>query len=104
MKPSVPFEHYLIAKLEDPDYARVYLETALETYGKDRDADAFLSALRDIAVAQGGLGKLARETNLNRVGISRALDAGGNPHLDTLEKILRGLGFRLSVAPLVVRE
>ena len=104
MKPSVPFEQYLIAKLEDPDYARVYLETALEAYGEDRDSDAFLLALRDIAVAQGGLGKLARETNLNRVGISRALDAGGNPHLDTLEKILRGLGFRLSVAPLVSQE
>ena len=47
MKPSVPFEQYLIAKLEDPDYARVYLETALEAYGEDRDSDAFLLALRD---------------------------------------------------------
>lgn len=56
---------------------RGYLETALEAYGEDRDSDAFLLALRDIAVAQGGLGKLARETNLNRVGISRALDAAG---------------------------
>ncbi len=101
MKPSVPFENYLIAKLEDPDYAKVYLETALEEYSKDRDADAFLLALRDIAVAQGGLRKLASETNLNHAGIYRALGTGGNPKLDTLEKILRSLGFRLSVEPLV---
>ena len=104
MKPSIPFENYLMAKLEDPDYAKLYLETALEEYSKDRDADAFLLALRDIAIAQGGLSKLASETNLNRAGISQVLGAGGNPHLDTLEKILRCLGFRLSVEPLVSKE
>ena len=104
MKPSIPFENYLITKLKNPDYAKTYLETALEEYGKDQDADSFLLALRDIATAQGGLSKLAKDTNLNRAGIYRALGEGGNPRLDTMQKILRNLGFRLSVEPLASKE
>ena len=100
MKKSRPFEEYLIEKLEDPEYAQVYLETALEEYAKDRDSDAFLLALRDVAEAQGGLGKLADETELNRAGIYKALSVRGNPRLDTMERILHGLGFRLSIESL----
>ena len=100
MKKSIPFEEYLIEKLEDPEYAQVYLETALEEYEKDRDSNAFLLALRDVAEAQGGLGKLAEETKLNRAGIYKALSVRGNPRLDTMERILHGLGFRLSIEPL----
>jgi len=99
MKKSRPFEEYLIEKLKDPEYARVYLETALETYGTDQDSEAFLLALRDVAEAQGGLGKLSEETGLNRAGIYKALSQRGNPRLDTMEKILRNLGFRLSIEP-----
>lgn len=73
MNKSRPFDEYLIEKLTDPEYAKVYLETALETYEKDRDSDAFLLALRDVAEAQGGLGRLAEDTKLNRAGVYKAL-------------------------------
>ena len=36
MKKSRPFEEYLIEKLKDPEYAQVYLETALEEYDQVR--------------------------------------------------------------------
>ena len=104
MKKSRPFEEYLIEKLKDPEYARIYLETALEAYGTDQDSEAFLLALRDVAEAQGGLGKLAEETGLNRAGIYKALSQRGNPRLDTMEKILRNLGFRLSIEPVKAEE
>jgi probable addiction module antidote protein len=97
MRKSIPFEGYLLEKLKNSEYARVYLETALEEYGKDQDSEAFLLALRDVVAAQGGLGKLAEETGLNRAGIYKALSKRGNPRLDTMEKILRNLGFRLSI-------
>lgn len=100
MKKSRPFEEYLIEKLEDSEYAKIYLETALEAYETNRDSDAFLLALRDVAEAQGGLGKLAKETKLNRAGVYKALSERGNPRLDTMEKILHNLGFRLSIETL----
>ena len=72
----------------------------MEEYGQDQDSAALLLALRDVAEAQGGLGRLAEETGLNRAGIYRALSPRGNPRLDTMEKVLRHLGFRLSIEPL----
>ncbi len=94
------FEDTLIERLRDPKYARVFLDVALEEYEKDGDTEAFLLALRDVAEAQGGLLKLAERTKLNRQNLYKTLSAKGNPKLETVGAILRGLGFRLSVAPL----
>jgi probable addiction module antidote protein len=91
------FRDYHIEKLRDPEEARVYLDIALEEHEKDGDAEAFLLALRDVAEAQGGIGQLAKRTDLNRQNLYTALSEKGNPRLQTIETILHGLGFRLSV-------
>ena len=70
---------------------------ALEEYEKDRDTETFLLALRDVADAQGGIGTLSKKTRLNRQNLYKALSKKGNPKIDTVGNILRGLGFRLSV-------
>jgi probable addiction module antidote protein len=100
MPKSIPFESHHQEFLSDPEQARIYLEVALEEYEKDANSEAFLLALRDVAAARGGLGKLAQRTKLNRGHIYRTLSNRGNPRLDTLVKILRTLGFKLSVEPL----
>ena len=100
MKASTPFEKHHREFLSDPGRAQAYLEVALEEYATDQNTSALLLALKDIAVAQGGLGKLAQQANLNRAHIYKALARGGNPRLDTLKKILNSLGFRLSIEPL----
>jgi len=83
--------------LSDPEEARAYLDVAIEEYEEDGDLEAFLLALRNVADAQGGLGELAKRTGLNREHLYRALSEEGNPQLGTVDKILHGLGFRLSV-------
>lgn len=97
MPASIPFEKHHQAFLRDPERAQAYLAAALEDYESDSISEAFLLALRDVAQAQGGLGKLAEKTDLNRGHVYRALSESGNPRLDTIEKILRSLGLRLSV-------
>jgi probable addiction module antidote protein len=67
---------------------------------KDRDRVALLLALKDLADAQGGIAKLAEKTKLSRQSLYKSLSEKGNPKLETLETILNGLGFRLSVVPL----
>ncbi|MFC1771353.1 addiction module antidote protein [Candidatus Margulisiibacteriota bacterium] len=94
------FRTYLIDKLKDPAEAIAYLKTALEEYEKDKNLEAFLLAIRTIAEAKGGIAKLAERTNLNRQNLYRALSASGNPRLNTLEAVLHGLGFKLSVEPI----
>lgn len=87
----------MIEHLADPEQARLYLEVAIEEYEEDGDKAAFLIALRNVAEAQGGIRQLAQRSDLNREHLYRILSNRGNPRLDTIGKILHGLGFRLSV-------
>ena len=91
------YEDSLRERLADSEYARVFLDVALEEYEQDGDTEAFLLALRDVAEAQGGITKLAEQTKLNRQNLYKALSEEGNPRLKTLGAVLHELGFRLSV-------
>ena len=84
-------------ELRNPAKAKAYVDVALEEFQEDNDCEALLLALRDVAEAQGGLGVLAEKTGLNRSNIYKALSESGNPRIDTVGTILRGLGLRLSV-------
>ncbi len=90
----------LTASLQDPKKAAAYLRIALDEYQDDDDTEAFLLALRNVAEAKGGLGKLAKETHLNRQSLYQTLSKRGNPRLDTLGKVLKALGFHLAIEPL----
>jgi len=98
------FKDYHIEKLQDPEESRIYLDVALEEYQQDGDTEAFLLALRDVAEAQGGITKLAERTRLNRQNLYKVLSSKGNPRFQTVETILHGLGFRLSVEPVKTAE
>jgi probable addiction module antidote protein len=91
------FRDSLVEDLKDRSYAQTYLAIALEQYEDDKDINAFLAALKDVAEAQGGLTKLAKKTQLNRQNLYKALSAKGNPRFDTVETVLHGLGYRLSI-------
>ena len=91
------WDEYQLEGLTDPEAALAYLEVAIEEYQNDGDKAAFLLALRFVVNAQGGIGKLAERTKLDRKHLYKALSAKGNPRLDTLGRILNGIGFQLSV-------
>ena len=55
------FEDGLRERLSDPEYARVFLDVALEEYEEDGDTEVFLLALRDVAESQGGLTNMLLE-------------------------------------------
>lgn len=93
------FRDYVKEKLKDPEEAVSYLNAALEEYEEDQDSEAFLLALRTVAEVRGGVSELSRKTNLNRQHLYRTLSGSGNPRLNTLEAVLHGLGFRLSIVP-----
>jgi len=93
--PSKSYDELLISELRDPEFAAGYLSASLE----GRSVDQFLIALRNVAQAQGGLGKLAGETDLNRQNIYRMLSDNGNPTLTSLLTILSALGFEVCFKP-----
>lgn len=99
-KNTVSHHEYLMESLRHPKRAAAYLKVALEEYEQDGDSECFLLALRNIAEAQGGISILAKKTELSRQNLYRTLSGRGNPTFLTLDAIMHGLGFRLSVEPL----
>tara|TARA_R110000868_G_scaffold69261_1_gene204196 strand:- start:70062 stop:70379 length:318 start_codon:yes stop_codon:yes gene_type:complete len=91
------YDQWLYGKLKNKRYALAYLEGALKEYEIDNNTEAFLLAFRDIAKAQGGIAELAKKTNLNRESLYKTLSSKGNPKLETLITLLKGLGFRFSL-------
>ena len=99
------FDDYLYEKLRDPDFAIADMQTALE----DDSVEEFLYALRKVAVAQGGLQKIAEASHHGRESLYKSLSKQGNPRIKTLDDILRVMGMRLAVtrdeaAPQTPRE
>ena len=99
LKNTTSYHDELIESLKTPKEANLYLRIAMEEYQEDGNTEAFLVALRNIAEARGGMGKLAKKTHLNRQSLYQVLSKNGNPRLDTLDLILKGLGYRLVIQP-----
>src|SRR5579863_8457200 len=77
----------LVKQFSDPERAVHHLSAAL---GKGQPV--FLPALKDVAVARGGMGPLGKKTKLNREGLYKLLSSRGNPRLSSLIGILGALG------------
>ncbi len=72
----------------------LFLEAAMEEAGDD---PAFIAnALGTIARAR-GMTQLAKEVDLTREGLYRSLSKDGKPSFETIWKVIRALGMRLTV-------
>jgi probable addiction module antidote protein len=56
----------------------------------------FDSGLGVVARARGGMSKLAKETDISRQGLYKAIANGGTPSFETVMKIVGAFGVRLS--------
>lgn len=68
-----------------------YLNAAIE----DGDPALIAAALGDVARAR-NFSQLARDVGMSREGLRRALSGDGNPTLDTIVKVSRALGLRMT--------
>ncbi|MBM7344170.1 putative addiction module antidote protein [Pantoea coffeiphila] len=95
--PTVDRDALFIEELRaDPSYAEIYLQTALEDIYEEGGVSAFLTALRRVVEARGGVGEISRRSGLARQNIYRALSNEGNPTIKTLTEITRAAGIRLT--------
>ena len=95
-EPSLPYEDWLVEQLKDPAEAAGYLEAVIE----QGDQKALMVALRQVAMAQGGIAAMARRAKVTREAAYRMLSKTGNPELRSLNAILAAAGLRLSVKPI----
>jgi probable addiction module antidote protein len=90
IKPFDPAEY-----LDTPERIAAYLEEAFA----DGDPALIASALGDVARAK-GMSSIAREAQLSREHLYRALSEAGKPEFATVLKVLQSFGLRLTTAPL----
>jgi probable addiction module antidote protein len=88
----VPFDaaRYLTDDAAVAEYVTAVLEAD--------DPDLLLLALADIARAR-GMAEVAKEAGLGRESLYKALSPGAKPRFDTVLKVARALGVRLSAQP-----
>lgn len=91
------YQEELIEYLKDHDEAVAYLNAAWEESlkGDEESQQLFLLALRNVAEAQGGLGKLARKVHIRREQLYRVLSPKGNPGLRIIRSLLTALDVNL---------
>jgi len=97
MPRSRKYKDWLMEELKNHDEAVAYLNVALEESlkGDEKSKQLFLMALRDVAEAQGGLGKLAKKAHLGRESLYKTLSKTGNPKWHTLVSLILSLGLNL---------
>ncbi len=93
------YREFVTEIMNDPAEAAEYLRASLSEYSDDGNLEAFLTAVRSVADARGGIAELAKKTELNRQTLYRTLSKNGNPSIKTLRSVLSSLGFKLSVEP-----
>ena len=87
-----PFDmaNYLTNEEDIAEYLRQVLE--------DGDPTELAAALGDIARTR-GMTQLAKDTGLSRESLYKSLSGERAPSSDTLFKVMRALGFKLTVQP-----
>lgn len=79
--------------LDSDETIAEYLTAALE----DPNPDVFLQAIRDVARAR-GMTQLAKSSGLGRESLYKALAPGAKPRYDTVLRVIRALGVRLTAS------
>lgn len=80
---------------EDLAFAADYLTSVLQ---EGEQADVMI-ALRQMAIAFGGVSVIAEKVQLNPTQLYRTLSATGNPELRSLSAVLKAMGLQLAVIP-----
>lgn len=102
--PTRDYHPYLLERLGDPEYAAVYLKTALDETLADGDMESFLLALKNVVEAKGSKQSIANESNISRQHLQRLLGGNGNPTLDTLTSVLQAVGLSIDFKPVSLEK
>lgn len=77
----------------DPEFAAEYLRIAFEELDEEGGEAAFISALRHVVEARGGIEAIAKKTGISHETLRRSLSPDGNPTLKTMRQVVHATGL-----------
>ncbi len=80
--------------LDTPEAISAYMDEALATH----DMAFITKAIGTVARAR-GMTDIAKKTKLTRASLYKAFGDNGNPGLDTVLRVMKALGIKLSASP-----
>ena len=95
MTATIKHDDWLFEQLKDGEFAAAFLNAASE----DEDIKTYLTALRKVVEARGGMASIAKKTHLSRETLYRTLSNRGNPTIKTLHAVLKATGLKFGVTP-----
>jgi probable addiction module antidote protein len=93
VKETTTHDDWLFEQLKDAEFAAEYLNAA----GEDDDSKTYLTALRKVVEARGGIASAAEKAHLSRETLHRTLSTRGNPTIRTLNAVLKATGLKFGV-------
>lgn len=93
------YQDELLRQLKDPTEAAEYLNACYQD-----SEEVFLSGLRNVVEARGGVRSVAKLSDLNRENLYRVLSERGNPKFYSLTSILDAVGISIQFAPVRKRK
>ena len=87
------------AYLDDSESLSAYMSEALAT-----EDPAFIADALGVVARARGMSEIARESGLSRESLYRALSPDGNPEFNTILRVVRAMGLRLSTTPIEERK
>ena len=85
------FAQHVESKKDATEYLAILLE--------ENGIQGLIDGLQHLAKNK-GMTALAKEAGVNRQSLYRSLSKDGNPKIETIDKIVRALGFKLTVEKL----
>ena len=94
MTTSMKHDDWLFEQLKDAQFAAEFINAASE----DDDPKTYLTALRKVVEARGGMASIAEKAHLSRETPYRTLSSRGNPTIRTLNAVLKATGLKFGVS------
>ena len=94
MTTSMKHDDWLFEQLKDAQFAAEFINAASE----DDDPKTYLTALRKVVEARGGMASIAEKAHLSRETLYRTLSRRGNPTIRTLNAVLKATGLKFGVS------
>lgn len=94
MSSLIRHDEWLFEQLQDARFAAEYLNAASE----GDDPRTYLTALRKVVEARGGMAAIAEKAHLSRETLYRTLSSRGNPTIKTLNAVLKAAGLKFGVS------
>ena len=94
MTTSMKHDDWLFEQLKDAEFAAEFINAASE----DDDPKTYLTALRKVVEARGGMASIAEKAHLSHETLYRTLSSRGNPTIRTLNAVLKATGLKFGVS------